>query len=80
MWQLEFDAALLQVVQDAVDAAAIDDLDALGAGAQLDPALASLGPKALVLNIRQEAPLSLVVGVRNSIARPRALAGNYANS
>src|ERR1700680_905903 len=58
----------------------LDRAHAVGGHAQRNPALLGLEPETLCMQIRQETPPPLVVGVRDGIARDGALAGDLTDA
>ncbi len=68
-----------QVSDDFLDAVLIDDTNALVRDAQTNEAFLGFEPESLVLQIRQKATTSSVVGVGNVIAAHRALPSHLAN-
>jgi hypothetical protein len=73
-------AAGPDIGQDLIDPILIDDPKALLGDAQTDPTLLLFDPEAMGMEIRQESPLGLVVGMRDVIAGQRSLTGYLADS
>ena len=59
-----------------IDTVLVDEADASGGKAEADEAVFALDPEAAALQIRQEAALGVVVGVRNIVSHHRLLAGD----
>ena len=59
-----------------VNAVLVDQADASGGKAQANEAVFALDPDAAALQIRQEAALGVVVGVRDIVSHHRLLAGD----
>src|SRR6478752_2506378 len=69
-----------QFGDDTVDTVLLDGTQGVGGDLQLDPALLIFQPEPLLMQVRQEAALLLVVGVRDAVANGRALARNFTDA
>src|SRR5690606_29754719 len=63
-----------------VDAILLDGAQAAAGDAQPDPALLVFQPETLLVQVRQEAALLLVVGMRDGVADRRTLAGHFGDA
>src|SRR4029078_10626261 len=66
--------------EDGIDAVLVDGAQRVVGEAQAHPAVFALDPEPAALQVRTEAPLGLVVGVRNVVAHHRGLSGYLADS
>src|SRR5207253_7792913 len=69
-----------QLREHLVDAALLDGAHPVGAQPQGHPALLGLDPEALRVQVGQKAAALLVIGVGDSVAGRRLLAGDLANA
>src|SRR2546428_12196655 len=73
-------AASAQIGQYGFDAVLVDQAQAGVGEPQADPAVFAFDPEATALQVRQKAPLGLVVGVRNVVSHHRGLTGDLADT
>src|SRR5678815_1290815 len=65
-----------QLTDNRLDALLFDRAQTIAGDAQADPALLALEPETLRVQVRQETPALLVVGVRDVVAGQGSLAGD----
>src|SRR5271154_6468594 len=79
MCSLDLFAATAQLGQHGFDAVLVDRTQSFGGNAQLYPTILARHPEAALVQVGQPAASGFVIGMRHTIARLRALAGDLAD-